>query len=219
MAVGYLDQRVRELGYESYVEYLAGVHWRAFRQKVMAERCFCCFREELLYVHHVSYDRLGAENKEDVVCVCRDCHDAIHVLNKEGCRLLDAHFKHIQNLRKFDKPTRRLLPPSKTFKRDKCRPPRKSKIVWVPFQAILLGQEYPTHATRVSFMIGKKLTDGIRVTELARNKRYAKEVDGQVLWNPKRVKYLLKWHKICIQMKAQGRHPSPKIQRRALIFE
>lgn len=65
-----------------YEQYLRTVHWRAFRAWILKERGRCCERCEERYgeidVHHVTYDNLGREKPEDVIVLCRECHDKEH---------------------------------------------------------------------------------------------------------------------------------------------
>ena len=88
----YLDARARRIGYPSYVAYLQSPQWSIFRDRVKARACYCCGkRDEILQVHHVSYDNLGAERPEDVVTVCNDCHVTIHKNINDGNELETAH--------------------------------------------------------------------------------------------------------------------------------
>jgi hypothetical protein len=63
-----------------YKAYLASATWQDRRGQVMRRAngiCEIC-GEKALDVHHVSYRNLGAELPEDLVAVCRCCHDLIH---------------------------------------------------------------------------------------------------------------------------------------------
>lgn len=87
-----LENRVKQLGYESYDQYLRGEHWKAFVALVKKPRCFCCGKSKHLQVHHHSYKNLGAELLTDVVTLCGGCHQKVHDAVKEGkCRLAEAH--------------------------------------------------------------------------------------------------------------------------------
>ena len=42
-------------------------------------RCQACSsKDEILDVHHNSYDRLGAEDPSDLIVLCRPCHSKVH---------------------------------------------------------------------------------------------------------------------------------------------
>jgi len=74
---------------EEYDKYLATPHWQEFRKRVFAqqrerlgrnccERCPKSAEETKLHVHHLTYERLGNENLEDVQIICGECHDKEH---------------------------------------------------------------------------------------------------------------------------------------------
>jgi len=82
-------ERLRELGYSDYAEYLRSDHWRSLRRErlIGSRSCEVCRRDGdsfQLYVHHSTYARLGQEALEDLLVVCKQCHDDIHQL--EGTR-------------------------------------------------------------------------------------------------------------------------------------
>ena len=67
-------------GYESYSQYLRSKHWKAFRAENKGDSCFCCGSDSRLTLHHLTYDRLGAELPSDVETICSPCHTEIHRL-------------------------------------------------------------------------------------------------------------------------------------------
>jgi len=71
----------------AYEVYLRSRRWRDFRTAMLDlvdGTCETCgLREDesrllVLDVHHVTYERLGCELAEDVLVLCRPCHDARH---------------------------------------------------------------------------------------------------------------------------------------------
>ena len=64
-----------------YRNYLASDHWRKLRTRVRrrargwCERCKVGKRSD---IHHLTYERLGAEKLEDLVAVCSYCHEFLH---------------------------------------------------------------------------------------------------------------------------------------------
>lgn len=69
----------------TYQQYLHSPYWRAIRRRaliVAAWRCQRCGRGQRddvrLEVHHLTYDRLGCEQPEDLEALCDDCHGAEH---------------------------------------------------------------------------------------------------------------------------------------------
>jgi hypothetical protein len=73
---------VAELRALPYDEYLRTDHWQRIRRDALEAAgyvCQGCFvRRVRLDVHHVSYARRGAEQPEDVLVLCRDCHGLAH---------------------------------------------------------------------------------------------------------------------------------------------
>jgi len=65
--------------------YLTTAKWQDLRTKRLAidnYTCQQCGIRKPLEVHHITYARLFNENIEDLVSVCRECHQLIH--NKYG---------------------------------------------------------------------------------------------------------------------------------------
>lgn len=79
-----LNSRAGRLGHGSYDDYLRSEHWRAFRGDVLRRypQCRIC-RGMALVVHHLTYERLGEERIEDVVALCPECHDTLHVVHRK----------------------------------------------------------------------------------------------------------------------------------------
>lgn len=78
---------LRELGFASYADYLRSPHWRRFRleyKRVRSWRCAVCQEKDRLELHHVTYERLGNEQLDDVRPLCQACHAVVHQLEAEG---------------------------------------------------------------------------------------------------------------------------------------
>ena len=81
-------QRLTELGLKRFEDYFQTLHWRQFRRAAFEDQRKrlghnqCELRGErdvTLIVHHLTYERLGAELLSDVRLVCKPCHsDLIH---------------------------------------------------------------------------------------------------------------------------------------------
>jgi 5-methylcytosine-specific restriction endonuclease McrA len=64
-----------------YSEYLQTDHWKAVRTQALARahyRCQVCNSTGRLDVHHRTYDRRGQELPEDLIVLCRSCHETFH---------------------------------------------------------------------------------------------------------------------------------------------
>jgi 5-methylcytosine-specific restriction endonuclease McrA len=82
-----------KLGRPNYVEcplteYLKTPEWRALRNRVLIQagnRCQVCGpTDKPLDVHHNSYERYGDELLEDLVALCRECHEMYHGRRSEA---------------------------------------------------------------------------------------------------------------------------------------
>lgn len=63
-----------------YSEYLKSKHWKQFRKiasEKLEKKC-PCGSVDRLDLHHMTYENLGREKLEDVVWLCRSCHDCLH---------------------------------------------------------------------------------------------------------------------------------------------
>ncbi len=76
------QQRTQLLSDMPYQDYLRSDEWRRLRVLVIdraggrCERCRCTAGE--WNVHHLTYERRGHELLEDLVLLCRPCHEAAH---------------------------------------------------------------------------------------------------------------------------------------------
>lgn len=83
---------------EEYDRYLETPHWQTFRRRALDEqlrthgRNFCVNcppgsptpKAVDLHVHHLTYERLGREQLEDVTIICRACHEVEHGHDARG---------------------------------------------------------------------------------------------------------------------------------------
>ena len=64
-----------------YATYLASPYWKAKKRLVYwkrGRRCEKCGSKRFLQVHHKTYKRLGHEELEDLLILCRECHRNWH---------------------------------------------------------------------------------------------------------------------------------------------
>ena len=67
-------------GKVDYHVYMASREWRLKRKEVIAEHhniCQRCGSGPIQNVHHLTYERLGNEETEDLVGLCRACHEYV----------------------------------------------------------------------------------------------------------------------------------------------
>lgn len=64
-----------------YHRYLNSWHWRIMRQIKLwlsGHKCQLCASRHRLEVHHNTYERVGRESLNDLVVLCRQCHQKYH---------------------------------------------------------------------------------------------------------------------------------------------
>lgn len=64
-----------------YQEYLDSDEWHLKRNQILERdnnECVLCGSKEKLNIHHITYERLGYENNEDLITLCEDCHREMH---------------------------------------------------------------------------------------------------------------------------------------------
>jgi hypothetical protein len=70
----------------TYRDYLCTEHWYSVRRNALAaagRRCqLCNAADQVLDVHHRTYERLGKEKLSDLIVLCRSCHERHHVAGK-----------------------------------------------------------------------------------------------------------------------------------------
>lgn len=61
-----------------YGTYMASREWRIRRREVIEHNdglCYRCLSAPIKNVHHTTYERLGNERPDDLIGVCRSCHE------------------------------------------------------------------------------------------------------------------------------------------------
>ena len=61
-----------------YHQYLASDAWREKREYMLrraGHRCQVCNAQTRLDIHHRTYKRFGEEHPDDLLALCRSCHD------------------------------------------------------------------------------------------------------------------------------------------------
>jgi 5-methylcytosine-specific restriction endonuclease McrA len=64
-----------------YWQYLRSPQWQRTRMEYLRRigwRCERCYTRKTALVHHLSYGRLGSEQPEDLMGLCKECHDKMH---------------------------------------------------------------------------------------------------------------------------------------------
>lgn len=74
------EERQRERRAQ-YNHYLNSQEWAAMREVILARAswtCEQCGQNKAAHVHHLTYERFGAERPEDLMAVCIPCHEQLH---------------------------------------------------------------------------------------------------------------------------------------------
>ncbi len=64
--------------YEEYMKTDAWNNKRMERIKMDGYKCQLCGSAKNLCVHHITYDRIGCEKMDDLITVCKKCHEKLH---------------------------------------------------------------------------------------------------------------------------------------------
>lgn len=65
----------------NYYDYLKSPQWQTVRDAALKRanyQCEKCKSAKNLQVHHITYKRLGYELPEDLIVLCKDCHENVH---------------------------------------------------------------------------------------------------------------------------------------------
>jgi len=66
---------------DDYPEYLGSDEWSVKREYMLrraGHRCQVCNSEGPLDIHHRTYERTGHEVPDDLIALCRACHQSFH---------------------------------------------------------------------------------------------------------------------------------------------
>jgi len=69
------DTKESFMKYEGYVK---STHWKNFKDKLKhCEKCMLCGEKRECF-HHISYKNIGCEDENDVIPLCKRCHELVH---------------------------------------------------------------------------------------------------------------------------------------------
>ena len=81
--------RIRVAGRKGYQEYLKSQHWRDLKKAYFQhypKECRGCGSKDHIDLHHRSYKYVGDEHFWQLIPLCRDCHQAVHRLQRRHPR-------------------------------------------------------------------------------------------------------------------------------------
>ena len=87
-----------------YIEYIHSKEWRIICKRIHKRDRVCqgCGTRDHLDVHHKTYKNFKNESDEELILVCRKCHNTIHAshkLNRYGKNLSKTTGKVLERLR------------------------------------------------------------------------------------------------------------------------
>ena len=78
----YRRQHLAELKAKPYSEYLKTKEWQQTRRRALKSagyKCQLCGTDNVeLHVHHKTYDNIGEEKPDDLIVLCKACHEKQH---------------------------------------------------------------------------------------------------------------------------------------------
>lgn len=90
-------KRIRRLRQMPYASYLQTRHWARMRRRALERAHFRCegcpTRSRVLDVHHLTYARLGCELPDDLMVLCRPCHDFEHNWDVNQLDIISSAFR------------------------------------------------------------------------------------------------------------------------------
>lgn len=76
-------QKRRKAWRDYYNTYLKSTRWALLRVNALTKvnyNCVACKSTDTLQLHHKHYQTLGEESLDDVIILCKKCHELIHLL-------------------------------------------------------------------------------------------------------------------------------------------
>ena len=71
------------VNFREYKNYIASDRWARKKQKYFQKHkkeCSACGQKNNIHLHHKTYSRLTIERPNDLVPICKSCHDKIHMI-------------------------------------------------------------------------------------------------------------------------------------------
>lgn len=99
-----------------YDQYINSPRWRRRKVEYFARHnrlCRLCGKGKDIHLHHLTYERMGAELDSDLMPLCQRCHDIVHqyAKRKPNLSLADATLRAIKEVHTQKKARRRVPPP------------------------------------------------------------------------------------------------------------
>ncbi len=89
--------------YVKYVDYLTSNDWKIIRGNIIKRdnyKCRICSNEENLRVHHLTYQNIFNEKDDDLITLCKECHEKEHIKIEITGLSIEEYYK-INKMRKW----------------------------------------------------------------------------------------------------------------------
>jgi hypothetical protein len=98
-----VDKKTQDsLNFMPYQAFLNTEYWHELR-KIYYEhnprKCFVCRSKSNLHLHHFNYDSRGKESFNDIVCLCKSCHFALHGNQRDSHGFVFTGIENLQDLK------------------------------------------------------------------------------------------------------------------------
>ena len=93
-----------------YNKYLKSDYWKGIKEQVHKRddyKCRLCNSEEGLHVHHRTYDFVEIEKLEELITLCKRCHNIFHKNNSQ--HNYSTHIKHLEWEQKLKQEEKELI--------------------------------------------------------------------------------------------------------------
>ena len=86
-----------------YKQYLKSEYWQGIREQILKRdkyKCRACGYNDKLHVHHRTYEFIGNEDLDELITLCKKCHNIFHKINPEVNYTSYYHNKKLESMLK-----------------------------------------------------------------------------------------------------------------------
>jgi NAD-dependent SIR2 family protein deacetylase len=90
---------------EKYKKYLKSDKWKKIKETILDRDCHKCvicgvgLSNRNVNIHHLNYENIYDEKREDLISLCNDCHEDIH----KSKMTFNSYLKKIKEIKKKEK--------------------------------------------------------------------------------------------------------------------
>lgn len=103
MTHNFVQKYEKEKNRTTYIDYMNSFEWKILRDRLIIERKHCklCESNKDLQVHHITYENLKNEKDEDIILLCKNCHEKEHTRISKSKNSITAYYKSMPDLNKY----------------------------------------------------------------------------------------------------------------------